>query len=73
MPESTIKIQCSNPELVKKSLEVDAKIERGSKVIVTSGRNFVQIEISTDKPNKIKAIENSYRKLVEMLGRIDKL
>ncbi len=73
MPESILELECSNPELVKKSLEVDAKAEKGSKVLVSVGKNSIKIKISADKPNKLKAIENSYKKLVEMLNRIDKL
>ncbi len=73
MPESILEIECSNPELVKKSLDADAKAEKGSRVVITAEKNSIKIKISTDKPNKIRAIENSYKKLVEMLNRIDKL
>ena len=73
MPESVIEIGCSNPQLVGKALEVDAKAERGSKVTITAGKSSVKIKISTDKANRLKSIENSYKKLVETLNRIDKL
>ena len=73
MPETVFEIECSNPELVKKSLEVDAKAERGSKVTITAKKSSVQIKISSDKPNKLKSIENSYRKLVGLLNKISNL
>ena len=73
MHESVLQIKCANPELVKKSLEVDARSERDSKVSISAGKDFVEIKISAEKENKVKAIENSYKKLVEVLNRIDEL
>ncbi len=73
MPKSVLEIECSNPELIKKSLDVDTKSERGGEVSIEAGKNILRIKISADKPNTVRAIENSYKKLVEMLSKVDKL
>ena len=73
MPRTVLHLPCRQPDLVKKGLEADAQRERGAKVAITAEREGVKIEISCEKPNRLKAIANTYTKLVEMLEKIERI
>lgn len=72
MFEFTIKIPCKNPKIVVKSLLPDLKRDKYSKINLKTGKNFVELNVSSEKVGHMKAIVNTYISLVSTLNKIDK-
>jgi tRNA threonylcarbamoyladenosine modification (KEOPS) complex Pcc1 subunit len=72
MFEAKIKIECKNPELIKKSLEPDIKNDEQSETVIKAEKDGIEIKINSKKLSYLKAIINSYISLVSMLTEVDK-
>lgn len=72
MFEFKIKIPCKRPEIVADSLKPDIKSDKYSKVNLRTGRNFVELRISSTKVGHMKAIVNTYISLVSTLEEIER-
>lgn len=73
MYEATLKLQCSKPDLVKKSLEPDIKNDEIIKTKLRVNNNSIIITIKSKKLNYLKAVINSYISFVNMLEEVDKI
>jgi tRNA threonylcarbamoyladenosine modification (KEOPS) complex Pcc1 subunit len=71
MYEATLKIECKNPELIKKSLEPDIKNNKNLEVKIKASKNLIEIEIKSKKISHLKGIINSYLGLINMLMEVD--
>jgi tRNA threonylcarbamoyladenosine modification (KEOPS) complex Pcc1 subunit len=72
MFEAKVKIECKNPDLIKKSLEPDIKNDEQSETVVKAEKDGIEIKIKSKKLSYLKAIINSYLSLVSMLIEVDK-
>jgi len=72
MFEFKIKIPCTRPKIVVKSLEPDIKNDKYSTVKMKAGKDFVEIHVSSEKVSHMKAIVNTYISLISTLEEIDK-
>ena len=72
MFKAKIKIECKNPELIKKSLEPDIKNDEQSETEIKAEKNEIEINIKSKKLSYLKAIINSYLSLISMLIEVDK-
>lgn len=73
MYEANLKLKCSHPELVKKSLEPDIKNDENVETVLDVEDGFLTINIKSKKLNYLKAVINSYISLVNMLEEVDKI
>ena len=73
MYEAEIKIECKNPELVKKSLEPDMENSETIKTELKTGKDYIGIRVESKKLSYLKAIINSYISLISMLMEADKM
>lgn len=71
MFEFTMKIPCSRPDLVAKSLEPDIKSDRYSKVSLKAGKGFLLLKVRSEKIGHMKAIVNTYISLVQALESLE--
>jgi len=73
MYEASLKIECENPELVKKSLEPDVENDETVETDLKADKDFIEIKIKSKKLSYLKAIINSYISLISMLVEADKI
>jgi len=71
MFEFTMKIPCSRPDLVARSLEPDVKSDRYSKVSLRAGKGFLILKVRSEKTGHMKAIVNTYISLVQTLEEVE--
>jgi len=69
--KATLKIECKNPEVIKKSLLPDTKNKKGIKIDLATDKNNIIIKIQTEKISYLKAIINSYLSLVKCLKELE--
>jgi tRNA threonylcarbamoyladenosine modification (KEOPS) complex Pcc1 subunit len=70
MYEAELRIECDNPDLIKKSLEPDVKDTKDSQSVMEAGKNLIVIRIKSEKLSHLKAIINSYISLIDMLKKV---
>ena len=69
--KATIRIECKNPEIVRKSLLPDVQNKKDLKVDLNTEKNNLIIEIETKKISYLKAVINSYLSLVKALKELE--
>ena len=69
--QTTLRIECKNPELIKKSLEPDIKNKKDLRVDLSLNKNNLIIKVESKKISYLKAAINSYLSLVEMLRKLE--
>ncbi len=69
--QAILKVECKNPELVKKSLLPDIKEKSGLKVGLKTDKNHLIIKIESKKISYLKAVINSYLSLVKALKELE--
>lgn len=70
--EIKLKIPCTRPDLVLKSLEPDVKSDKYSKITMRAGKGFLDLTVRSTKIGHMKAIANAYISLVGTLEQIEK-
>ena len=70
--EFKMKVPCSKPRLVVDSLTPDIKKDKYSKIKLTPGKTFVQLDVKSTKIGHMKAIVNTYISLIQTLEEIEK-
>ena len=72
--EASLKIRCTDPESVKRSLEPDIRDDSSSRTAVKADRKagMIIITVKSEKLSHMKAIINSYLGIVAMLNESDK-
>jgi len=70
--QATLKIECKNPEVIKKSLLPDIKERKNLKINLRTDKNNLIIEIESKKISYLKAVINSYLSLVKTLKELEK-
>ena len=73
MYEAHIKIECEDPELVKKSLEPDIENSETVKTDLKTDKGSIEIKIESKKLSYLKAIINSYISLISVLKDAEKI
>ena len=73
MHEVVLRLECTNPELVKKSLEPDIKNDENTETQMSVEGEFLLINVKSKKLNYLKAILNNYISLVNMLEEVEKV
>jgi tRNA threonylcarbamoyladenosine modification (KEOPS) complex Pcc1 subunit len=69
--QATLKIECNNPEMIKKSLLPDLKSKKDLKInLITNKKNLI-IKIESKKISYLKAVINSYLSLVKTLKEME--
>jgi len=71
--QAILKIECKNPEIIKKSLLPDIKEKKDLKISLRTDRNNLMIEIESEKISYLKAVINSYLSLVKTLKELEDL
>jgi len=71
MFEFKIKIPCKRPRAVVDSLTPDIKSDKYSKIKISAGKGFVEIQVASSKVGHMKAIVNTYISLVQTLEKIE--
>jgi tRNA threonylcarbamoyladenosine modification (KEOPS) complex Pcc1 subunit len=69
--QATLKIECKNPEIIKKSLLPDIKEKKDLKINLKTDKNNLIIEIESQKISYLKAVINSYLSLVKTLKELE--
>jgi len=69
--KATIRIECKNPEIIRKSLLPDVQNREDLKVNLSTEKNELIIEIETKKISYLKAVINSYLSLVKALKELE--
>jgi len=69
--KATLKIECKDPEIIKKSLLPDVKNRKNVKINLRTDKKNLIIEIQTKKISYLKAIINSYLSLVKALKELE--
>jgi len=69
--QATLKIECKNPEIVRKSLLPDVKNKKDLKINLKTDKNNLIVKIETKKISYLKAIINSYLSLVRTLKELE--
>jgi len=69
--KATIRIECKNPEIIRKSLLPDVQNREDLKVNLSTEKNELIIEIETKKISYLKAVINSYLSLVKVLKELE--
>jgi tRNA threonylcarbamoyladenosine modification (KEOPS) complex Pcc1 subunit len=72
MFEFKMKIPCSKPDLVAKSLEPDIKNDKYSKISMKAGKGFLILNVKSEKVGHMKAIVNTYISLVQTLDSLER-
>jgi len=65
--EATLRIECKDPEIIKKSLLPDVQNKRDINVDLSTDKNDLIIKIESKKISYLKAVINSYLSLVKTL------
>lgn len=68
--QATLKIECKNSEIIKKSLLPDVKEKKDLKINLKTDKNNLIIEIESKKISYLKAVINSYLSLVKTLKEL---
>ena len=71
MNELILRLECNNPENVKKSLEPDIDNSNALDINIETNEEFLEIRIKGEKLGHIKAAMNSYLSLVRTLNELD--
>lgn len=69
--QATLKIECKNPETIKKSLLPDVESKRDIKIKMETDKKNLIIQINTEKISYLKAVINSYLSLVKSLKQLE--
>ena len=69
--QATLKIECKNPEIIKKSLLPDIKEKKDLKINLKTDKNNLIIEIESKKISYLKAVINSYLSLIKALKELE--
>jgi len=69
--QATLKIECKNPEIIRKSLLPDVKSKKDLKINLKTDKNNLIIKIETKKISYLKAVINSYLSLVKTLKELE--
>jgi tRNA threonylcarbamoyladenosine modification (KEOPS) complex Pcc1 subunit len=69
--QAILKIECKNPEIIKKSLLPDIKEKKDLKINLRADKNNLIIEIESEKISYLKAVINSYLSLVKALKELE--
>jgi len=69
--QATLKIECKNPEIIRKSLLPDVKSKKELKINLKTDKNNLIIKIETKKISYLKAVINSYLSLVKTLKELE--
>jgi len=69
--KATIRIECKNPKIIMKSLLPDVQNREDLKVVLSTKKNDLIIEIETKKISYLKAVINSYLSLVKALKELE--
>ena len=67
---ATLRIECKEPEIIKKSLLPDIQNRDDLKIDLKAEKNDLIIEIETKKISYLKAVINSYLSLVKALKEL---
>ena len=73
MHEAQLKLKCTRPEIVKKSLEPDIKNDVNIETRMSVEDGSLVITIKSTKLNYLKAVLNNYISLVNMLEEVEKI
>lgn len=71
--QATLKIECKNPEIIKKSLLPDIKERKDLKINLKTDKNNLIIKIESKKISYLKAVINTYLSLVKTLKELEEL
>ena len=69
--QAILKIECKNPEIIKKSLLPDIKERKELKINLNTDKKNIIIEIESEKISYLKAVINSYLSLVRALKELE--
>lgn len=69
--QTIIKIECKNPEIIRKSLLPDIKNKKDLKINLKTDKNNLIIKIETKKISYLKAVINSYLSLIKTLKELE--
>ncbi len=69
--EAILKIECKDPEVIKKSLLPDVENRKELKIDLSTEKNNLIIKIDTKKISYLKAVINSYLSLVKTLKEME--
>jgi len=69
--QATLKIECKDSEIIKKSLLQDIKNKKDLKIDLSTDKNNLIIKIDTKKISYLKAVINSYLSLVKTLKEME--
>jgi tRNA threonylcarbamoyladenosine modification (KEOPS) complex Pcc1 subunit len=69
--QAILKIECKNPEIIKKSLLPDIKEKKDLKIGLRTDKGNLVIEIESKKISYLKAVINSYLSLVRALKELE--
>ncbi|MBI2545226.1 MAG: hypothetical protein HYW22_01330 [Candidatus Aenigmarchaeota archaeon] len=73
MYEASLKLKCTRPDAVRKSLEPDIKNDENTDTQMSVDGEFLLINVKSKKLNYLKAILNNYISLVNMLEEVEKV
>lgn len=69
--QATLKIECKDPEVIKKSLLPDIESKKDIKIGIKTDKKNLIIQINTEKISYLKAVINSYLSLVKGLKELE--
>ncbi len=69
--QATLRIECKNPEIIRKSLLPDIKNKKDLKIYLSTDKNNLIIKIESKKISYLKAVINSYLSLVKTLKEME--
>jgi len=69
--QATLKIECKDPEIIKKSLLPDIKNKKDLTINLSTDKNNLIIKIESKKISYLKAVINSYLSLVKTLKEME--
>ena len=69
--QATLKIECKNPEVIRKSLLPDVKSKKDLKINLKTDKKNLIIKIESKKISYLKAVINSYLSLVKTLKELE--
>ena len=68
--QATLRIECKNPEIIRKSLLPDVKNKKDLKINLKTDKKSLIIKIESEKISYLKAVINSYLSLVKTLKEL---
>ncbi len=69
--QATLRIECKNPEIIRKSLLPDIKNKKDLKIYLSTDKKNLIIKIESEKISYLKAVINSYLSLVKTLKEME--